>query len=65
MYVSETAITKMLKDAGAGRISKEARKEFRKYIDKMGFEAAQKAVKLAHHARRKTVGVSDIKLATD
>jgi histone H3/H4 len=65
MYVSDAAITKMLRDAGASRISKDAKRELRKYVDKVGFEVAQKAVKLSKHAKRKTIVLSDIKLATD
>ncbi len=65
MYVSETAARKMLKDAGAERISEEALKEFRKHVEKASFEVASKAVRLAHHAKRKTVDVSDVKLAID
>ncbi len=53
----------MLKDAGASRVSKEAKQEFKKYLEKTAFEVAQKAVKLAQHAKRKTVDASDIKLA--
>ena len=55
----------MFKDAGALRTSAKARKEFRKYIEQHSFTVAQKAVKLAKHASRKTVDVSDIKLAVD
>jgi histone H3/H4 len=65
MYISETAIKRMLKDAGAERISKEAIREFRKHVDKTAFASARKAVRLAHHAKRKTVDISDVRLATD
>ncbi|MEM0147610.1 MAG: NFYB/HAP3 family transcription factor subunit [Candidatus Micrarchaeaceae archaeon] len=63
MYISESAIKRILKDAGAIRISTEAKKEFVRYLDKTSFEIAQKAVKLAEHAKRKTVNASDITLA--
>ncbi|MGC8538967.1 MAG: histone [Candidatus Micrarchaeia archaeon] len=63
MYVSESVIKKMLKDAGAVRVSTEAKKEFARYIDKTSFAIAQRAVKLAEHAKRKTVNASDITLA--
>ncbi|MCL5442406.1 MAG: NFYB/HAP3 family transcription factor subunit [Candidatus Micrarchaeaceae archaeon] len=63
MYISESSVEKMLKDAGASRVSKEAKQEFKKYLEKTAFEVAQKAVKLAQHAKRKTVDASDIKLA--
>jgi histone H3/H4 len=63
LYISDNTVRKLLKDAGAGRISKEARNELKRYLDKKAFEIAQKAVKLSHHAKRKTVDISDIKLA--
>lgn len=63
MYISESTIEKLLKEAGAVRVSKEAKQEFRKYLEKAAFDVAQKAVKLAQHAKRKTVDASDIKLA--
>ncbi len=61
--MSESAVKRMLKDAGASRVSKEAKRELARYIDRMAFDAASKAVKLAQHAKRKTVDASDIKLA--
>lgn len=64
MYISDTTVRKMLKDAGAARVSKDACKEFKRYVDRTAFEVAQKAVKLAQHAKRKTVDASDVKLAT-
>ncbi|MCL5434742.1 MAG: NFYB/HAP3 family transcription factor subunit [Candidatus Marsarchaeota archaeon] len=63
MYISESSVEKMLKDAGASRVSKEAKQEFKKYLEKTAFDVAQKAVRLAQHAKRKTVDASDIKLA--
>lgn len=65
MYLSDTAARKMLKDAGAERISQDAVREFRKHVDRTSFEIADKAVKLARHAKRKTVSASDIRLATE
>lgn len=64
MYISDTVIRKMLKDAGASRISKEACDELKKYIERTAFEVAKNSVKLAQHANRKTVDASDVKLAT-
>lgn len=65
MYLSDSVARRMLKDAGAARVSKDAVKEFKKYADRASFDVAQKAVKLACHAGRKTVDVSDVRLATD
>lgn len=63
MYISESAVDKILREAGASRISNEARIEMRKYLNRTAFIIAQKAVQLSKHAKRKTVDASDIKLA--
>jgi DNA-binding protein len=63
MYISEHTVKKILKEAGATRISASASTEFRKYMNKTAFNIAQKAVSLSKHAKRKTVDISDIKLA--
>jgi histone H3/H4 len=63
MYISENTLKKILKEAGASRISADASAEMCKYINRMAFEIAQKAVKLSKHAKRKTVDIDDIKLA--
>jgi histone H3/H4 len=63
MYVSSAVVRKILKEAGAGRISNDAVAELQKYVNTIAFETAAKAVKLSKHAKRKTIEVSDIKLA--
>lgn len=63
MYISENTIKKILKEAGAGRISADASAEMQKYINKTAFDVAQKAVRLSKHAKRKTVDINDVKLA--
>jgi histone H3/H4 len=63
MYISESSIKKILKEAGASRISKEASSAFHDQLNRFAFEVASKAVRLAKHAKRKTVAGSDIKLA--
>ncbi len=65
MYISENTVRRMLKDAGAARVSDDAIKEFRKHLEKHSFEIAQKSVRLSKHAKRKTIDASDIKLAID
>ena len=55
----------MLKEAGAQRVSADAADEMRKYLNRLAFQTAQKAVKLSKHAKRKTVELSDIRLACD
>lgn len=63
MYVSKSTVKKMLKDAGATRVSDSAIKYFQDSLNKFAYQAAQKSVKFCAHAKRKTVEESDIKLA--
>lgn len=63
MYISESTVKKILKEAGASRISSNASMELHKYINRVAFDIARKAVRLSRHAKRKTVEASDIKLA--
>ncbi len=63
MYVSENTIKKILKEAGATRISASASAELQKYVNRTAFNVAQKAVKLSRHAKRKTVDATDVRLA--
>jgi len=65
MYISQGTVKKILKEAGAHRISLEASEEMRKYLNKLAFKTAEKAVKLSKHAKRKTVEMSDVRLACD
>ena len=54
---------RILKDAGAKRVSKSAMKEFATVIEEMSDDIARDAVKFAKHAGRKTVVGEDVKLA--
>lgn len=63
MLISCSTARKILKESGAERINKDAAIEFQKYINTISFEKANKSVLLAKHAKRKTIEVSDIKLA--
>ncbi|MGC8649049.1 MAG: histone [Candidatus Micrarchaeia archaeon] len=63
MYISTSTIKKILKDAGADRVSNEAVATFHSNINKFAYKIATRSVKFAKHAKRKTVDTSDIKLA--
>ena len=54
---------RVLRRAGATRVSEEAKKEFVNVIVTIAEKIAARAVELAKHAGRKTVQEEDIKLA--
>lgn len=56
-------IERILKKAGAPRVSKEACEEFAGVIEEIAFELAAETAALAKHAGRKTVLAKDVKLA--
>ncbi|MBQ6219790.1 MAG: histone family protein [Methanosphaera sp.] len=56
-------VKRLLKNAGAARISDEAAVELAAVLEEYGEDIAADATKLAKHAGRKTVKAEDIKLA--
>jgi DNA-binding protein len=63
MAISILTAKKMLKSAGAERVSDEAAMELAETINKFAYVVAKKAVMLAKHASRKTVKKADVQLA--
>jgi histone H3/H4 len=63
MGISKLTAKKILKECGAIRVSDEAADEFSEIMNAFSYKTATKAVKLAAHAKRKTVEKSDINLA--
>ena len=57
------AMGKLMKDAGADRVSNPAKKALKEELETIAKDISENAVKYASHAGRRTVKSSDIKLA--
>ncbi|MCK5474593.1 MAG: NFYB/HAP3 family transcription factor subunit [Candidatus Aenigmarchaeota archaeon] len=55
------AIERIIRDAGAERVSKAGAALFAEYIENIALTKAEEAVNIAKHAGRKTVKETDIK----
>ena len=59
-----SAMYRILKKAGAERVSDESADELRRTIESIAEDIAKNAVDMASHAGRKTVKGEDVKLAS-
>ena len=58
------AMERILKSAGAHRVSEEAKVALRQVIEDIAMEIGEEANRLAGHAKRKTIKADDIRLAS-
>ena len=59
-----SAMYRILKKAGAERVSDESADELRRIIEIVADNIAKNAVEMAAHASRKTIKAEDVKLAS-
>jgi len=64
MSLPNAPIERIIRKAGAERVSEEAVEELRKAVEEAGEEIAKEAADLADHADRNTVSKEDIEMAT-
>ncbi len=62
--LSLAAMERFLKEAGAKRVSADAKKAFSEALSDVATELASEAVKLSKHAGRRTVKRTDVQLAS-
>ena len=63
MALPLASIDKLIRKAGAHRVSEGAAKELAQHLQETAIEVAREAITLANHAGRKTVKAEDIVLA--
>jgi DNA-binding protein len=63
--LSQAAVERLIKKAGAERVSAEATETLTELMEEYGIFLAKEAKKMADHAGRKTLRGSDIRMAAE
>ncbi|MGD2250493.1 MAG: histone family protein [Candidatus Methanofastidiosia archaeon] len=63
MELPHASVDKLIRKAGAYRVSKDAADELALYLEELGTKVAEEAITFSEHAGRKTVKAEDVELA--
>ena len=61
--IPKAPIARIIKEAGAERVSEDAKAELAAYVEEVARDVAKEATNVARIAKRKTIKAEDIKLA--
>ena len=61
--IPKAPIARIIKEAGAERVSEDAKAELAAYVEEVAHNVAKEATQVAKIAKRKTIKADDIKLA--
>ena len=61
--IPKAPIARIIKEAGAERVSEDAKAELAAYVEEVARNVAKEAAQVAKIAKRKTIKADDIKLA--
>ncbi|HLC63481.1 MAG TPA: histone family protein [Candidatus Nanoarchaeia archaeon] len=59
------AVARLMKKAGAERVSEDGAEEFRKHLEEYSVKLGERCWQLAKHSGRKTVKKEDVRLALE